>query len=204
MSFACAIASSSVANRRDAGDRAERLVAAHRHPAVTPVSTVGWKNVWPSSWREPPRCSSAPRSSASATCALDLLDRLPPRSAGRPSRPARCRRRPSAPRPPRRAARGTRRRSPSWTKIRFAEMQVWPELRNLQRTVPATASSRSASSKTMNGALPPSSSEIFFSPFAHWRHQHLPDLGRAGEADLADERVRGHLVADRGASSRRR
>jgi hypothetical protein len=46
-------------------------------------------------------------------------------------------------------------------------MQVCPELRNLQRIAPATAWSRSASSKTMKGALPPSSSETFFRVFAH-------------------------------------
>ena len=69
-------------------------------------------------------------------------------------------------------------------------MQVWPVLRNLQISAPATASSRSASSKTMNGALPPSSSETFFTCRRALRHQQLPDLGRAGEAELADERVR--------------
>ena len=39
---------------------------------------------------------------------------------------------------------------------------------------PATASSRSASSKTMNGALPPSSSETFFSPVAHCAISSFP------------------------------
>ena len=51
--------------------------------------------------------------------------------------------------------------------MRLAEMQVWPEFLNLQTIAPATASSTSASSKTMNGALPPSSSETFLSPAAH-------------------------------------
>ena len=41
-------------------------------------------------------------------------------------------------------------------------MHVWPEFLNLHITAPATASERSASSKTMNGALPPSSSDTFF------------------------------------------
>jgi len=45
--------------------------------------------------------------------------------------------------------------------MRLAVMQVCPELRNLHSTAPATAASRSASAKTMNGALPPSSSETF-------------------------------------------
>ena len=37
---------------------------------------------------------------------------------------------------------------------------------------PSTAASRSASSNTMNGALPPSSSETFLIVPAHLRHQH--------------------------------
>ena len=41
----------------------------------------------------------------------------------------------------------------------------------------------------MNGALPPSSSETFFTLLRALRHQQLPDLGRAGEAELAHERV---------------
>src|SRR5207248_3347532 len=57
---------------------------------------------------------------------------------------------------------------------RVAETQVWPELRYLQSMVPATAASRSASSKTMNGALPPSSSEIFFSCFEHCSINSFP------------------------------
>ncbi len=53
-------------------------------------------------------------------------------------------------------------------------MQVWPEFLNLHRSAPATAPSRSASSKTMNGALPPSSSETFFSPGAHCAIRSFP------------------------------
>ena len=53
-------------------------------------------------------------------------------------------------------------------------MQVWPEFLNLHIIAPATASSRSASSKTMNGALPPSSSETFFTWPAHWAIRSLP------------------------------
>ena len=53
-------------------------------------------------------------------------------------------------------------------------MHVCPELRNLHVIAPATASSRSASSKTMNGAFPPSSSEIFLRPGAHWAMRSLP------------------------------
>ena len=53
-------------------------------------------------------------------------------------------------------------------------MHVWPEFRNLHIIAPATASDRSASSKTMNGALPPSSSETFFTWPAHWAIRSLP------------------------------
>ena len=53
-------------------------------------------------------------------------------------------------------------------------MHVWPLLRNLQISAPATASSRSASSKTMNGALPPSSSDTFFTCFAHCAISSFP------------------------------
>ena len=53
-------------------------------------------------------------------------------------------------------------------------MHVWPLLRYLQSSAPATASSTSASSKTMNGALPPSSSEIFLTCFAHCAIRSFP------------------------------
>ncbi len=53
-------------------------------------------------------------------------------------------------------------------------MHVWPEFRNLHAIAPATASSRSASSKTMNGALPPSSSETFFTCCAHCAISSFP------------------------------
>ena len=58
--------------------------------------------------------------------------------------------------------------------MRFAEMQVWPELRYLHVTAPSTAASRSASSKTMKGALPPSSSDTFLTWPAHWAMRSLP------------------------------
>src|SRR5687767_11095670 len=41
-------------------------------------------------------------------------------------------------------------------------MQDWPVLRNLASSTPSTARFRSASSKTMHGAWPPSSSDNFF------------------------------------------
>src|SRR6185312_13699110 len=51
--------------------------------------------------------------------------------------------------------------------MRFAQTQVWPMLRNLESIAPSAAASRSASSNTMKGALPPSSSETFFTVEAH-------------------------------------
>ena len=59
-----------------------------------------------------------------------------------------------------------------------------PELRNFEAIAPSTATSRSASSKTISGALPPSSSETFFTVRAHCAISSLPDLGRAGERQL--------------------
>jgi len=52
--------------------------------------------------------------------------------------------------------------------------QVWPELRYLEAMAPSTAASRSASSKTMKGALPPSSRESFLTVPAHWAMRTLP------------------------------
>ena len=70
-------------------------------------------------------------------------------------------------------------------------------LRYLDAIAPSTAASRSASSNTMNGALPPSSSETFLTVRRALRHQLLADLGRAGERELAHDRVRRELAADR-------
>ncbi len=53
-------------------------------------------------------------------------------------------------------------------------MQVWPEFRYLQVRAPATASSRSASSNTTNGAFPPSSSETFLTWRAHCSIRSFP------------------------------
>src|SRR5678815_502533 len=63
---------------------------------------------------------------------------------------------------------------PDCTKIRFAHTQVWPALRYFDATAPAIAASRSASSNTTNGALPPSSSESFFTVVEHCAISSLP------------------------------
>src|SRR6476620_4504046 len=51
--------------------------------------------------------------------------------------------------------------------MRLAQTQVWPALRYFEASAPSTAASRSASSNTMKEALPPSSSDSFFTVGAH-------------------------------------
>src|SRR5690242_9270692 len=58
--------------------------------------------------------------------------------------------------------------------MRLAQTQVWPALRYLDAMAPLTAASRSASSKTMKGALPPSSIEVFLTVRAHCSSRILP------------------------------
>ena len=63
---------------------------------------------------------------------------------------------------------------PSCTSSRFAQTHVWPVLRNFDAIAPSTAASRSASSKTRSGALPPSSSETFLIVPAHFAISSRP------------------------------
>src|SRR5262250_1032829 len=58
--------------------------------------------------------------------------------------------------------------------MRLAQTQVCPALRYFEAIAPFTAISMSASSKTMNGALPPSSSESFLTVPAHCCISNLP------------------------------
>src|SRR5271163_4597666 len=58
--------------------------------------------------------------------------------------------------------------------MRLAHTQVWPALRYFEAIAPLTAISMSASSKTMNGALPPSSSDNFLTVPAHCSISNLP------------------------------
>src|SRR5215510_9090390 len=58
--------------------------------------------------------------------------------------------------------------------MRLTHTQVWPVLRYFDAIAPSTAASRSASSNTMNGALPPSSSDSFFTVPAHCAISSLP------------------------------
>src|SRR5438132_10109395 len=58
--------------------------------------------------------------------------------------------------------------------MRLAHTHVWPALRYLEARAPSTAASRSASSNTMKGALPPSSIEAFLTVFEHCSRRILP------------------------------
>ncbi len=58
--------------------------------------------------------------------------------------------------------------------MRLAQTQVWPALRNLLAITPWIALSRSASLKTMNGALPPSSRLTRFNVFAAFSISSFP------------------------------
>src|SRR6185437_6726879 len=58
--------------------------------------------------------------------------------------------------------------------MRLAQTQVWPALRYFEAIAPLTAMSRSASSKTMKGALPPNSIEVFFTVPADCAISSLP------------------------------
>ena len=60
------------------------------------------------------------------------------------------------------------------TYIRLADTQVWPALRYFDCMSPSAAASRSASSKTIKGALPPNSSESFLIVSALWRIRMRP------------------------------
>ena len=80
-------------------------------------------------------------------------------------------------------------------------MQAWPALRNVAMSAPGTTSSRSASSSTISGFLPPSSR---VQPTRFWPAQLADDpagRGRAGEhhvVGVVDERRAdvGALAAD--------
>src|SRR5262249_16511666 len=61
--------------------------------------------------------------------------------------------------------------------MRLAQTQVCPAFRYFEAIAPLTAISMSASSKTMNGALPPNSIEVFFTVAAHCSIRSLPISG---------------------------
>ena len=128
---------------------------------VTPSSTVGAmkRSAHPGTWtRDPPVVACAPCASASATW-VSALCRPASSIIGPICVPA------ARPSPTFSAATAAVKRATNsactrrCTRKRLAHTQVWPALRNLLAMAPATALSRSASSNTMNGACPPSSSD---------------------------------------------
>ena len=58
--------------------------------------------------------------------------------------------------------------------MRLAHTQVWPAFRYFEAIAPLIAISISASLKTMNGALPPNSIEVFLTVPAHCCISNLP------------------------------
>ena len=77
----------------------------------------------------------------------------------------------------------------SCTMNRLAAVQASPMLRILASIAPSTALSRSASPKTRNGALPPSSIDTRSRPSADCSTSLRAHRGRAGEGELAQPRV---------------
>jgi hypothetical protein len=80
------------------------------------------------------------------------------------------------------------------TYTRSVPRHTCPVLANAERTVPATASERSASANTMPGFLPPISSETHARP-SRGGHDRLAGAGLAGEGDPVDVGVRGEELA---------
>mmetsp|Transcript_13158 Transcript_13158/g.44568 ORF Transcript_13158/g.44568 Transcript_13158/m.44568 type:complete len:311 (+) Transcript_13158:1263-2195(+) len=157
--------------QRTAGDEWRSTVGAakgapsHSAPLAVSERTAGSSG--------PPKAILAPCFTASATCSSNL-SRAPAFTSGpmvtSGSRPW-----------PRRSCSSTRQRrrtnsssTVSWTRTRFVAMQTCPALRSLEARSARTATSRSASSKTMKGALPPSSSASFFTVGADCSTRSLP------------------------------
>ena len=81
-------------------------------------------------------------------------------------------------------------------------MQVWPVAAKTPAMMPLAAAGRSASSKTICGDLPPSSSVTLFTLSAAACITALPGGGRAGERDLVHALVRGQRGAQLAARPR--
>ena len=114
-------------------------------------------------------------------------------SSGSPSRsvPSRWRSRPS-----------TASATDSCTSSREPAQQTWPWLKKMPFTIPSTAPSTGASSKTMFAALPPSSRVSRLPVPASARWICLADLGRPGERDLVNARMRHQRGAGRPSTGR--
>src|SRR3974377_2086212 len=68
--------------------------------------------------------------------------------------------------------------------MRLAHTQVWPAFLYFEAIAPLTAISISASSNTINGALPPSSIEVFLTVAAHCSIRNLPTAGEPVKVNL--------------------
>ena len=90
---------------------------------------------------------------------------------------------------------------PDCTNKRFAQTQVWPALRYLEAIAPSTASSISASSKMINGAFPPSSSDIFLIVSADWRMRMRPTSVEPVNVNLRT-RLSSHITEPKAGASR--
>ncbi len=88
----------------------------------------------------------------------------------------------------------------SCTSRREPAQQTWPWLKKMPLTMPSTAWSSGASSKTMLAALPPSSRLRRVPRARDAALDLLADLGRAGERDLVDVAVLDERLTDRGAA----
>jgi hypothetical protein len=76
VSLARAITSSSVLKRNSGATGPKVSSSEMRMSGVTSASTVGWKKLWPSSWRLPPGSRRAPFDSASAMCCSTFTSAL--------------------------------------------------------------------------------------------------------------------------------
>ena len=158
---------------------------------MAPVSSVGSKKCRPSACRLPPVTTDAPRSTASAMCRCTFAT-----ASAEISGP--CCESSANPGPTTSDSIASRKRStnaswmPDCTSSRLAHTQVCPALRNFEAIAPATAASRSASSKTISGALPPSSRATLFTVRALWLISSLPT---AVEPVKLSARTRGSEVS---------
>src|SRR5205807_2009377 len=183
VSFAISTASCSVSKRNNGATGPKVSSRATSMSRVTSTTTVGSKKVPPSAWRLPPCTIRAPLPTASARCCSTLASALVSMSGP-------CSVGPLSPSPTRSCATACTSffvkasYTPACTRSRFAHTQVWPVLRYLLAMAPATAASRSASSNTMNGALPPCSSESFFTEPAHCAMSLLPSAAEPVKVSL--------------------
>src|SRR5690606_3381150 len=159
VSLAIRIASSSVLNRNNEATGPKVSSRAINASAGTSASTVGSQNK--SLITFPPVSTRAPLSTASAIC-VSPLSRPFLLINGPICTPS------SRPFPTFKEATAVVNRdanaskTASATKKRFTATQVCPAFRNLANIAPSTAASKSASSNTIKGALPPNSNDSFF------------------------------------------